>query len=113
MGTRRSTHPDGWLDPIGSGSILPSLDLDEYLTVLDWTGRQVVAGKPGAIPSHLPPILERLRIDVARWVDTIRYLGSRFRRVAGTVASITAEAARAGRRWLHGLTSARWAFGTA
>ncbi len=37
--------------------------------------------------------------------------GRWFRRVAGSVQSICAEAVRAGRRWLHGLTPARWAFG--
>jgi hypothetical protein len=105
---------DAWLGPIGSGSsFLPSLELDEYLSLLDWTGRQLVPGKPGFIPGLLPPILERLRLDVARWVDTVRNLGRRFRRVIGAIDSIRAEAVRAGRRWLHGLTSARWAFGGA
>ena len=35
------------------------ISLDEYLEVLDWTGRQVMAGKRGAIDEAGPPILER------------------------------------------------------
>lgn len=74
--------PDGWLCEltlasgpnadvrIGTPSATPwrasdkgivALGLDDYLKLLDWTGRQVVAGKRGAIPADLAPILERLR----------------------------------------------------
>ncbi len=31
----------------------------EYLSLLDWTGRQLREGKRGAIPQDLAPILER------------------------------------------------------
>lgn len=34
--------------------------LEEYLRLLDWTGRQIRPGKRGRISSDLPPILERL-----------------------------------------------------
>jgi REP element-mobilizing transposase RayT len=101
---RQQARRAEWLCPIGATSgYLPSLDLDRYLTLLDWTGRQLASGKPGAIPAGLPPILERLRLDVNRWVDLVRQFGDRFRRVAGSVAAIAAEAARAGCRWLHGV----------
>jgi hypothetical protein len=33
------------------------MSLNEYLTLLDWTGRQLVPGKRGAIPTHLGSIL--------------------------------------------------------
>ena len=82
------------------------------LVLLDWTGRQVVADKPGRIPAELPPILERLQIEVDHWVELVKQFGRRFRRVAGSVRAIYDEAARAGRCWLQGIGSARWAFGT-
>jgi hypothetical protein len=50
-----------WLTPLGDeGSHLPGLALDRYLELLDWTGRQLAAGKRGAIPANLAPILQRL-----------------------------------------------------
>ncbi len=102
---------DDWLCPIGSSAgHLPSLDRDAYLALLDWTGREVVANKRGAIPPRLAPILERLHVDVERWIETVVGYGRSFRRAAGVVTSLTAEAARVSRRWLHGLSAARRAF---
>ena len=48
--------------------LLP-LTLDDYLTLLDWSGRQVQAGKSGAIPSKFPPILERLGMSSHIWTE--------------------------------------------
>ncbi|MFC1707412.1 transposase [Planctomycetota bacterium] len=102
-----------WLCPVGAESeYLPSVELDEYLELLDWTGRQVVSDKRGKIPAPLCPILERLSLDVDRWLEIVLNFGSWFRRVAGAVESIREEAVRAGRKWLHGLARARWAFGS-
>jgi hypothetical protein len=39
------------------------LELPKYLSLLDWTSRQLRAGKRGSIPDHLAPILDRLRIN--------------------------------------------------
>ena len=102
---------DRWLCPLGGDdSHLPSIDLDRYLELLDWSGRQVHANKRGAIPDHLRPIIERLAIDVDRWIDTVTRFGRWFRRAAGKAPSMAAEALRAGRRWLHGIDRARVVF---
>jgi hypothetical protein len=54
--------------------ILP-MSLDEYLELLDWSGRTVRAGK-GSIPTHLAPILVRLGIDATHWMDVVTRTGS-------------------------------------
>jgi hypothetical protein len=87
------------------------MTLDEYLELLDWTGRQVRADKRGAIPLHLAPILERLGINGDAWVDTIDQFGRLFRRAAGRVASMAALAAARGKRWFHGMRACRTSFG--
>ena len=104
-----------WLCPIdteGSSPIRGILPMtrDEYLSLIDWTGRQVRADKPGAIPDHLAPILDRLAINQSRWVGTVNSYGSLFHRVAGQVESIVAAARQAGKRWLAGLAAGRRAF---
>ena len=45
--------------------------------LLDWSGRQIVNGKRGRIPSTVSPILERLGLDRSAWVETVRRFGRR------------------------------------
>jgi hypothetical protein len=37
-----------------------AIEVCGYVTLLDWTGRELRADKRGAIPDHLAPIMERL-----------------------------------------------------
>jgi REP element-mobilizing transposase RayT len=41
--------------------------LNDYLQLVDMTGRMIRPDKRGAIPINLPPILERLSIDRQQW----------------------------------------------
>ncbi|WP_018414595.1 transposase [Teredinibacter turnerae] len=48
--------------------------LDDYLQLVDMTGRSLRAGKKGFIPAHLPPILQRLSIDYNTWlINTTKF----------------------------------------
>jgi hypothetical protein len=86
------------------------LELDDYLQLLDWTGRQVRRDKRGAIPSTLAPILKRLRIASDTWVDMVLNFSRWFRQAAGRAESLAEEATRRGRRWLHGTSRSQAAF---
>ena len=44
---------------------------EDYLELLDWTGRQIRFGKHGAIPGELAPILDRLNVIDATWIESI------------------------------------------
>lgn len=83
---------------------------EEYLTLLDWTGRQLRTDKRGSIPAELPPILERLRIQPEGWIDTVSGYDGKFRTVVGRVDAIRKEALRRGRRWLQGISHAAAVF---
>ena len=78
--------------------------------LLDWTGRELRADKRGAIPEHLAPILERLGINRANWLDTVRGFGRMFKQVAGRSSSLADAAARRSRLWFQGKRAARVAF---
>lgn len=111
----RDESRDAWLCPVQDRmeadrrGFLP-MTLDEYLELLDWTGRAIRTGKRGAIPAHLAPILHRLRIDIDRWVETVESFGGWFHRVAGCVDSLIALAGNLGYSWLKGMTASRQAF---
>jgi len=87
------------------------MSLTQYLKLLDWTGRQIRRGKRGSIPAHLAPIFERLRIDDAKWVTTVKTLGRTFHRAVGRAESLMAKAATSGLRWIAGMSGSRAAFG--
>ena len=50
-----------------------NLTLEFYLDLLDWTGRNLAAGKRGGIPDHLEPILQRIGIVSSGWCDLIQH----------------------------------------
>jgi len=76
--------------------------LDEYLKLLDWTGRQVVRGKWGAIPAELAPILDRLQIAAADWLELAVGFGRLFHRVAGRPESVAWQRTRRAGRFRPG-----------
>ncbi|MFN9721163.1 MAG: transposase, partial [Planctomycetota bacterium] len=60
-----------------------SMTLDQYLKLLDWTGRQLRVDKTGAIPRDCAPILERLELKAESWLDFVKNFRKRFRNEAG------------------------------
>jgi hypothetical protein len=78
-----------------------SLTLNEYLELLDWTGRRIVPDKPGSIPECEPPVLARLGIKADGFIALIREMGELDGVALGSVAAMASEALRIGRKWLH------------
>lgn len=100
-----------WLCPIESIFRRRSLlTLEEYLVILDETGRQVAKGKRGRIPPSLKPILERVSINSDNWLTTSRNFSRLFPRVAGSVQKMREAAEAAGRQWFKGLSAAASCF---
>ncbi len=86
------------------------LSLDQYLKLLDWTGRQVRKDKRGAIPAELDDILTRLAIEPSMWLEGIENFSNWFGAVAGRAASVLAHAEAAGRHWYQGIRRCRQFF---
>jgi REP element-mobilizing transposase RayT len=72
--------------------------LSDYLELVDWTGRALRDDKRGAIPSHLPPILERLQIDPRYWLHMAGHFEGRFKGLVGTAYRLKATCERLGYR---------------
>ena len=90
--------------------LLP-ISLDDYLELLDASGRIVKSDKKGAIPENLAPILERLNIRESVWGDLITGFDSMFGHVVGSAQLVAERAAAAGRRWYRGVRNCQAAFG--
>ena len=74
------------------------MSADEYINLIDWTGRQRVDGTFGAIPETCAPILERFGLAGETWCDLVRGFGRLFRRVAGKLDSLAQSAKNQGLR---------------
>lgn len=87
------------------------ISLDDYLQLLDASGRMVRSGKTGAIPDHLAPILQRLGIRQQVWPELVTRFDELFGQVVGAADRVAQRAAQAGRRWYRGITNCAAAFG--
>ncbi len=88
-----------------------SLPLDDYLQLLDWTGRQIRLDKRGAIPNDLSPILDRLKIQPTAFVEVVSNFGRWFKYAAGSTEKMRQRAKATHRSWFQGLTNCQTAFG--
>ncbi len=110
-GLREDAHP--WLAPIqntGNRRGFLSMSLEEYLMVLDLTGRAIKKGKRGSIPKELEPILTRIGIKPAGWTWLAEKLGNLFSCVVGDKDSMQQAAKSLGKKWLKGFRAAQYAF---
>jgi REP element-mobilizing transposase RayT len=62
--------------------------LEDYLQLLDWTGRILRDDKRGAIFEKAPPILKRLNIDPKNWMYSTQFFEHSFKAFAGTLESV-------------------------
>ena len=90
-----------WLTPV-AGCGEGGLSLDDYLSLVDATGKTLAAGKRGHIDPRLAPILARLDLRVEEWLASM--LGWRMFAGVGALGSWAvrqAEAARRGVAWIR------------
>jgi hypothetical protein len=93
-----------WLAPLARctvGDERSRVSAEDYLTLVDATGRALRAGKRGAIPPHLAPILARLDLSVEDWLATMTGWRSMLGGAVGRVAARAEEAARRGVAWVR------------
>jgi hypothetical protein len=70
--------------------------LIDYLELVDWTGRSILASKHGYIPKDQPPVLERLQIDPKHWCYMTQHFESQFKGLVDAVYSLKAVRQRMG-----------------
>ncbi len=79
----------------------------DYLELVDWTGRAILEGKRGYIPSDVPPILTRLGVEAENWIETVRHFRRHFYDFVGPGDILTQHGRALGRRWLRGVGACR------
>jgi hypothetical protein len=80
-------------------------ELNDYLRLVDWTGRAIREDKKGAIPSDLSPILERIGLNPDAWVTSVIHYNRNFFSVLGAIDRIKAFAQVQKKSWYRGQRS--------
>ncbi len=83
-------------------------ELNEYLELVDWAGRQIREGKRGAIADNVPPILQRLGLNDEGFLE---FVGGESRavkpRVIGRIERIQQAAKQLEQKFLNGMSLGR------
>ena len=58
--------------------------VEDYIELVDWTGRQIREDKRGRIDDDHPPILDRLGIETEHWLYLTQHYQSNFKSLVGT-----------------------------
>jgi len=83
---------------------------DDYLELVDATGRVIREDKRGYIPGETPRILERLHIDPEQFIDTAVRMLHQFSTAIGTPEHLTAHSVARNVAFLRGMSAARALF---
>ncbi len=82
-------------------------NVQDYLDLIDTSGRIVRGDKHGAIPRHEPTLLTALGIAPGEWFKTVTELQARFELFVGSPLRLRQLARQRGWRWVRGLSAGR------
>jgi len=83
---------------------------DDYLDLVETTGRCLHPGKRGLIAERVPKLLQRLEIDPERFIDCARDLMKQFGSAIGAPAHLTELCAARQVKYLRGVGAAKRVF---
>ena len=76
--------------------------LDDYIALVDWTGRAIRADKRGSIPKQLAPVFERLNMSSEDWLSAVKNASHHYGLAKGPLSRLKEYAQRLGRQWIRG-----------
>jgi len=87
--------------------------LNDYLELVDWSGRILREDKKGAIPEQLPAILQRLQLDARNWCYLTRNFEHPFKHLVGAAHHVRSACEAIGQRWAQGISQCERLFSSA
>ena len=90
---------NGQIHPVSSDTALP-ISFDDYLVLLDWTGRQLRTTKRGHIHADVPHIFERLNYSPEQWLKSHTSSITWQQRAFGSIERIRSYCDQLKRRWI-------------
>lgn len=77
---------------------------EDYLQLVDATGRIIRSDKRGYIPDEIPGIVSRLGFEPDQWIAHIQNFGRPYGSCVGSVEAIGDYAGKSSRRWCKGIS---------
>jgi len=77
--------------------------LGDYCSLVDATGRAILANKRGFIPEDLPPILNRLNLNSDTWLDELNQFKTKGHTAVGTVQQLKDFCRSVRKKWRNGI----------
>jgi REP element-mobilizing transposase RayT len=105
---RELKHPFSNLIDFGGDESLDKMQnsipfyLDNYIALVDWTGRAIRNDKRGSIPQELAPVFERLYMDPDDWLAAVKSASHRYGIARGPLTRLKQYAERLGKQWIRG-----------
>ena len=84
-----------------------TIKLNDYIELVDWTGKQIIHPGKGVIPAHLAPIFERLNLKQDQWLNQVKAYGSHYYRAVGQFEQLMAKAKSLNQHWFKGIRAAK------
>jgi hypothetical protein len=114
-------RPEAALPPLPRAALMPfdataetpwaiPFAFDDYLELVDWTGRALAPGKRGQIPAGQPRILDRLGIHGEQFITYAERLLNVSGSAVGAPAALVDLCARRQTKYLRGISAARALF---
>ena len=100
VGNPREPMPDGL-----------AYRVEDYIELVEWTGRQIREDKRGRIDDDQPPILERLGIETEHWLYLTQHYQNCFKSLVGTVYRVREACQQLGWKKSHSLAMCKALFG--
>jgi len=87
--------------------------LNDYLELVDWSGRILREDMKGAIPEQLPAVLQRLQLDARNWCYLTRNFEHPFKHLVGAAHHVRSACEAIGQRWAQGISHCERLFSSA
>ena len=87
--------------------------LNDYLELVDWSGRILRDNKNGEIPEDVPPILQRMQLDARNWCYLTRNFEHPFKHLVGAAHHVRRACEVIGQRWAQGVSQCERLFSSA
>lgn len=99
------SHLAPFFDPGRDRSDVTAIPMsrNDYLQLVDWSGRHLRRDRRGQIHAGLPPILERLGVAGDDWLAEMSHYGHWYYRAVGELETLHRYCQHLGQHWLKGM----------